>query len=99
MVKTALEVKDFELHSGSHPRVGVVDHICFHRLNETFLEHVARIAVFLAYDVGHNLQGIYLLLLEHLTLVVNVDGLRLLSWGFGLNKLGMLALKFLYKNH
>lgn len=56
MVKTALEVIDFELHSGSHPRLGVVDHICFHPLNGTSLEHVAHIAVSLAYDVGHNLQ-------------------------------------------
>uniref|UniRef100_A0A803MHJ8 Formiminotransferase N-terminal subdomain domain-containing protein n=1 Tax=Chenopodium quinoa TaxID=63459 RepID=A0A803MHJ8_CHEQI len=30
MVSTALKAIDFNMHGGSHPRLGVVDHICFH---------------------------------------------------------------------
>ncbi|KAI4378303.1 hypothetical protein MLD38_015798 [Melastoma candidum] len=56
MVKAAFEKIDLELHSGSHPRLGVVDHVCFHPLARTNLEQVAGIAKSLAVDVGSGLQ-------------------------------------------
>lgn len=58
MVKAAFENIDFELHSGSHPRLGVVDHICFHPLASTSLEQVAGTAKALAKDVGSVLKGL-----------------------------------------
>ncbi|PON80569.1 Formiminotransferase catalytic domain containing protein [Parasponia andersonii] len=56
MVKAALESIDLELHSGSHPRLGVVDHICFHPLLYASLDQAASIAKSLAADVGYGLQ-------------------------------------------
>ncbi|KAD4584038.1 hypothetical protein E3N88_21639 [Mikania micrantha] len=56
MVKAAFEAIDFDLHSGSHPRLGVVDHICFHPLASTSLEQVAVTARALAKDVGSMLE-------------------------------------------
>lgn len=56
MVKAAFEIINFELHCGSHPRLGVVDHICFHPLNSVSLDHVAGIGRSLAADVGSSLQ-------------------------------------------
>ncbi|KAF5177796.1 Glutamate formimidoyltransferase [Thalictrum thalictroides] len=56
MVKAALETINFESHCGTHPRLGVVDHICFHPLAQTSLEQVACIAKSLAADIGSNLQ-------------------------------------------
>ncbi|PWA35720.1 Formiminotransferase, N-terminal subdomain-containing protein [Artemisia annua] len=56
MVKAAFENIDFELHCGSHPRLGVVDHICFHPLASTSLEQVAGTAKALAKDVGSVLK-------------------------------------------
>ncbi|KAJ0630695.1 putative 5-formyltetrahydrofolate cyclo-ligase, Glutamate formimidoyltransferase [Helianthus annuus] len=56
MVKAAYESIDFDLHSGSHPRLGVVDHICFHPLASTSLDQVAITAKDLAKDVGSILQ-------------------------------------------
>ncbi|KAF5205310.1 Pentatricopeptide repeat-containing protein [Thalictrum thalictroides] len=58
MVKAALETINFESHCGTHPRLGVVDHICFHPLAQTSLEQVACIAKSLAADIGSNLQGL-----------------------------------------
>ncbi|CAH9122210.1 unnamed protein product [Cuscuta epithymum] len=56
MVRTALDTIDLQLHSGNHPRVGIVDHICFHPLAATTLEDVAGTAKSLAADVGSSLQ-------------------------------------------
>ncbi|KAL6975793.1 hypothetical protein U1Q18_024589 [Sarracenia purpurea var. burkii] len=56
MVKAAFDAVDFELHCGSHPRLGVVDHICFHPLGCTSLDQTAAIAKSLAADVGSSLQ-------------------------------------------
>ncbi|XP_062097711.1 uncharacterized protein LOC133803623 isoform X1 [Humulus lupulus] len=56
MVKAALESIDLELHSGSHPRLGIVDHICFHPLLSTSLDRAANVAKSLAADVGYVLQ-------------------------------------------
>ncbi|KAL3848893.1 hypothetical protein ACJIZ3_010775 [Penstemon smallii] len=56
MVRTAFEAIDLEMHCGSHPRVGVVDHICFHPLDGVSLDHVAGVAKSLAADVGSKLE-------------------------------------------
>ncbi|KAJ4981259.1 hypothetical protein NE237_032096 [Protea cynaroides] len=56
MVKAAFEAVDLELHSGSHPRLGVVDHICFHPLAQTSLDQVAQLAKAVAADIGPKLQ-------------------------------------------
>ncbi|XP_023757706.1 uncharacterized protein LOC111906214 [Lactuca sativa] len=56
MVKSAFEAIDFGLHTGTHPRLGVVDHICFHPLASTSLEQVAGIAKALAVDIGSILK-------------------------------------------
>lgn len=59
MVKAAFENIHLGMHSGSHPRLGVVDHVCFHPLGSTSLEQVAGTAKSLAADVGSNLQGLF----------------------------------------
>ncbi|KAH6775317.1 folic acid binding / transferase [Perilla frutescens var. hirtella] len=56
MVKAAFEAIDLGLHCGSHPRLGVVDHICFHPLAGLSLDCVAETAKSLAADVGSGLQ-------------------------------------------
>ncbi|KAF7805896.1 formimidoyltransferase-cyclodeaminase-like [Senna tora] len=56
MVKAALHTIDFEMHCGTHPRLGIVDHICFHPLADASLDQAAEIARFLARDVGSSLQ-------------------------------------------
>ncbi|XP_031249291.1 uncharacterized protein LOC116107133 isoform X1 [Pistacia vera] len=56
MVKAAFENIDLEMHSGSHPRLGVVDHICFHALACASLDQAAGIAKSLAADIGSSLQ-------------------------------------------
>ncbi|KAL6136780.1 hypothetical protein ACLB2K_062075 [Fragaria x ananassa] len=56
MVKAAFETIDLELHCGSHPRLGVVDHICFHPLLDASLEQMAGVANSLAEVVGSSLQ-------------------------------------------
>ncbi|XP_042520910.1 formimidoyltransferase-cyclodeaminase-like isoform X1 [Macadamia integrifolia] len=56
MVKAAFEVIDLESHLGSHPRLGVVDHICFHPLAQTSLDQVAQLAKVIAADIGSELQ-------------------------------------------
>ncbi|XP_039035010.1 formimidoyltransferase-cyclodeaminase-like isoform X1 [Hibiscus syriacus] len=56
IVKSALETIDVELHSGTHPRLGVVDHICFHPLPHTSLDQAAQIAKWLAADIGSKLE-------------------------------------------
>lgn len=58
MVKSAFEAIDLEAHCGSHPRLGVVDHICFHPLEHASLNQAAGIAKSLAADVGSSLQGL-----------------------------------------
>ena len=51
-----METVDFELQSGTRPRLGVVDHICFHPLAHTYLDQAAAIAKSLASDLGSNLK-------------------------------------------
>ncbi|GLT29774.1 hypothetical protein SLA2020_046190 [Shorea laevis] len=56
IVKAAFETIDLELHSGTHPRLGVVDHICFHPLAHASLDQAAGMAKYLAVDIGSHLQ-------------------------------------------
>ncbi|XP_038976965.1 glutamate formimidoyltransferase-like [Phoenix dactylifera] len=56
MVKAAFETINLELHSGTHPRLGVVDHICFHPLVHGSLDKAAGIAKSVAADIGRKLQ-------------------------------------------
>lgn len=56
IVKAAVESIDLESHSGTHPRLGVVDHICFHPLSNTSLDQAAGIAKSLAADIGYHLK-------------------------------------------
>lgn len=57
MVEAAYTAIDLEMHSGAHPRLGVVDHICFHPLARATLEDAARVAKLVASDIGNGLQG------------------------------------------
>lgn len=56
MVRAALEAIDFGAHAGTHPRLGAVDHICFHPLAHASLRHVADLAGAVAADIGDELQ-------------------------------------------
>ncbi|CAD5179089.1 unnamed protein product [Musa acuminata subsp. malaccensis] len=56
MVKAAFESIDLETHSGTHPRLGVVDHICFHPMAKASLDQAAGIAKSVAADISHKLQ-------------------------------------------
>ncbi|KAI9086674.1 hypothetical protein K1719_031268 [Acacia pycnantha] len=56
MVKAAFDNIDFEMHCGTHPRLGIVDHICCHPLANASLDQAAESARLLATDVGSNLQ-------------------------------------------
>ncbi|XP_057509679.1 uncharacterized protein LOC130792217 isoform X1 [Actinidia eriantha] len=56
IVKAAFEAINLEFHCGSHPRLGVVDHICFHPLGCTSMNQTAGIAKSLAADIGSTLQ-------------------------------------------
>ncbi|KAG7010697.1 Glutamate formimidoyltransferase [Cucurbita argyrosperma subsp. argyrosperma] len=56
MIKAAFSSINFDSHCGSHPRLGVVDHICFHPLASASLDDAAMIARSLAADVGCGLQ-------------------------------------------
>lgn len=62
MVEVAFQEIDLETHCGTHPRLGVVDHICFHTLGGISLDHVAATAKSLAFDVGSKLQGLFFVL-------------------------------------
>ncbi|XP_010905201.1 formiminotransferase cyclodeaminase-like protein [Elaeis guineensis] len=56
MVEAAYTAINLEMHSGAHPRLGVVDHICFHPLVRSTLEDAARVAKLVASDIGNGLQ-------------------------------------------
>ena len=61
MVKAALIAVNFNSHSGTHPRLGVVDHICFHPLGIASMEQTTYIARSLAREVGTKLEGLFTL--------------------------------------
>lgn len=52
MVAAALSHVDLQQHAGSHPRLGVIDHICFHPLGSTSLLAVASLARGVASQIG-----------------------------------------------
>ncbi|KAK8914450.1 hypothetical protein KSP39_PZI024369 [Platanthera zijinensis] len=56
MVEAAFKSIDLGSHSGTHPRLGVVDHICFHPLADASLDQAADLAKSVAADIGRHLQ-------------------------------------------
>ncbi|KAF6163260.1 hypothetical protein GIB67_025124 [Kingdonia uniflora] len=56
MVKAAFEAINLESHCGTHPRLGVVDHICFHPLAQASLDQVAFLAKSVAAEIGSSIQ-------------------------------------------
>lgn len=59
MVEAAYGAINLELHSGAHPRLGVVDDILFHPLSRASLDEAAWLAKAVALDIGSRLQGWY----------------------------------------
>ncbi|PKA52618.1 Putative pentatricopeptide repeat-containing protein [Apostasia shenzhenica] len=56
MVEAAFKYVDLKRHFGTHPRLGIVDHICFHPLAQVSLDHAAGLAKSLAADIGRRLK-------------------------------------------
>ncbi|BBN05055.1 hypothetical protein MPTK1_3g09890 [Marchantia polymorpha subsp. ruderalis] len=56
MVKAAVDSIDLQEHVGSHPRLGVVDHLCFHAIGSASLEQAASLARTVAADIASDLQ-------------------------------------------
>uniref|UniRef100_A0A5B7AGK4 glutamate formimidoyltransferase n=1 Tax=Davidia involucrata TaxID=16924 RepID=A0A5B7AGK4_DAVIN len=56
MVEAAFEAINLELHSGAHPRLGVVDDIVFHPLARASLDEAAWLAKSVAADIGNRFQ-------------------------------------------
>ncbi|KAL3694724.1 hypothetical protein R1sor_008375 [Riccia sorocarpa] len=56
MVQAALENIDLQEHRGSHPRLGSVDHLCFHALGSASLGQVASLARAVASDIASDFQ-------------------------------------------
>ncbi|KAJ4763852.1 folic acid binding / transferase [Rhynchospora pubera] len=56
MVKTAFDMIDMRLHEGTHPRLGVVDHILFHPLGASTLDQAAELCKLIAADIGRLLK-------------------------------------------
>ncbi|MCO5614326.1 hypothetical protein L7F22_068604 [Adiantum nelumboides] len=55
MVAAAFSHIDLQQHTGSHPRLGVIDHICFHPLRSASLPAVASLACNVASYIGSQL--------------------------------------------
>ena len=70
MVGAALSHIDMEQHVGSHPRLGVVDHMCFHPLGSATLTPVASLALAAAREISLQFQGFNLLYLPFLNLYI-----------------------------
>lgn len=56
VVRTALRTIDLRQHSGSHPRLGVVDHICTHPLGTATMTDTTAIAEGIASEIGQELK-------------------------------------------
>lgn len=80
MVKAAFETIDLQQHCGTHPRLGVVDHVCFHPLAITSLELVASTAKSLAFEVGSNLQGLSFIFLVIHPLISDISVIKIEFW-------------------
>jgi glutamate formiminotransferase len=57
VVGAALEAIDLGAHAGAHPRLGAVDHVCFHPLAGASLRDVATLAADVGAGIGDALQG------------------------------------------
>ena len=57
MVEAAFGAINLELHSGTHPRLGVVDNILFHPLAQASLDEAAWLAKVVAADITNQFQG------------------------------------------
>lgn len=55
-VSAAFGAIDFGSHAGTHPRLGAVDHVCFHPLAQASVDHVAALARAVAADIGDKLH-------------------------------------------
>lgn len=58
MAEAAYGAVDLELHSGAHPRLGVVDDIVFHPLALASLDEAAWLAKSVATEIGNRFQGL-----------------------------------------
>ncbi|XP_006650273.1 formimidoyltransferase-cyclodeaminase-like isoform X2 [Oryza brachyantha] len=56
MTETAFSTINLEMHTGTHPRIGVVDDMSFHPLNQATMEDAAQLAKMVASDIGNGLQ-------------------------------------------
>ncbi|KAF6990789.1 hypothetical protein CFC21_007947 [Triticum aestivum] len=57
MIEAAFSAINLEVHCGTHPRIGVVDDISFHPLNQAdTIEDAAQLAKLVASDIGNGLQ-------------------------------------------
>ncbi|KAL2633025.1 hypothetical protein R1flu_004504 [Riccia fluitans] len=56
MVKAALDNIDLQEHKGTHPRLGAVDHLCFHALGSASLMQVASLTRAVAADIASEFQ-------------------------------------------
>lgn len=59
MADAAFGAINIEQHSGTHPRIGVVDDILFHPLGRASLDEAAWLAKAVAADIGNRFQGGY----------------------------------------
>lgn len=67
-VRAAIANIDLQEHSGTHPRIGVVDHVSFHALGSASLEEVASLARTVAEDIATQFEGSDLLNLPRIDL-------------------------------
>ncbi|WVZ59728.1 hypothetical protein U9M48_009835 [Paspalum notatum var. saurae] len=56
MIEAAFSTIDLRSHSGTHPRMGVVDDLSFHPLGKATMEDAASLAKQVASDIGNGLQ-------------------------------------------
>lgn len=57
-VEAAYDAIDLELHSGAHPRLGVVDDIAFHPLARASIDQATWLAKSVAAEIGHKFHGL-----------------------------------------
>ncbi|KAL5219589.1 hypothetical protein ABZP36_020273 [Zizania latifolia] len=58
MIEVAFSSINLEMHTGTHPRIGVIDDMSFHPLNQATMEEAAQLAKMVASDIGNCLQGL-----------------------------------------
>ncbi|EAY90773.1 hypothetical protein OsI_12376 [Oryza sativa Indica Group] len=56
MIEKAFSTINLETHTGTHPRIGVIDDMSFHPLNQATMEDAAQLAKTVASDIGNFLQ-------------------------------------------